>query len=88
MPLANYIIKLKLHPVYSFYVHCQAFSGTSLVVQWLGFHAPSTGVLGSSPDQGTRSHMLQLRVHMPQLKILRAATKTRHSQINYFLKKE
>ena len=34
------------------------------------------------PGQGTRSHMLQLRVHMPQLKILQATTKTDHSQLN------
>ena len=73
MPLANYIIKLKLHPVYSSYVHCQAFSGTSLVVQWLGFHAPSTGVPGSSPDQGTRSHIQ----NMPQLKLSHATAKNR-----------
>ena len=35
--------------------------GTSLVVQWLRFCAPSAGVLGSVPGQGTRSHVLQLR---------------------------
>ena len=28
------------------------------------------------PGQGTRSYMLKLRVHMPQLKILRVTTKT------------
>ena len=34
------------------------------------------GAQGSIPGQGTRSHMLQLRVHMLQLKkILSAATK-------------
>ena len=33
---------------------------------------------GSIPDQGTRSHMLQLRSSMPQLKILRATTKRSH----------
>ena len=37
----------------------------SLVVQWLRRSAPSAGVLGSISGQGTRSHMLQLRVHMP-----------------------
>ena len=42
--------------------------GTSLVVQWLTPHAPKAGGPGSIPDQGTRSHMLQLRVLMPQLK--------------------
>ncbi|TEA38540.1 hypothetical protein DBR06_SOUSAS110452, partial [Sousa chinensis] len=33
----------------------------SLVVQWLGLHAPSAGSLGSIPVQGARSHMLQLK---------------------------
>ena len=42
--------------------------GTSLVVQWLRCSAPNAGGLGSISAQGTRSHMLQLRVHMPQLK--------------------
>ena len=42
--------------------------------QWLRFHAPNAGGLGSIPDQGTRSYMLQLRVHMLQ-KILPAAVK-------------
>ena len=32
--------------------------------------------LGSIPGQGTRSHMLQLRVPVPKLKILNAATKS------------
>ena len=54
--------------------------GTSLVVQWLRLHAPSAGGLYSTPGQGTRSHMLQL-------KILNAATKTWHSQINKDFKK-
>ena len=43
-------------------------SGTSLVVQLLRLHAPNVGGLGSISGQGTRSHM-------PQLKILHAATK-------------
>ena len=46
--------------------------GTSLVVQWLRLHAPNTGDPGSIPGQGTRPHMLQLRVCKPQLKILHA----------------
>ena len=49
--------------------------GTSLLVQWQRFHAPSAGGPGSIPGQGTRSHILQLRVRMPQLKIPHAATK-------------
>ena len=36
--------------------------GASLMVQWLRFHAPNAGGLGSIPGQGTRSHMPRLRV--------------------------
>ena len=46
-------------------------SGTSLVVQWLRLRAASARGPGSIPGQGTRSHM-------PQLKILHAATKNLH----------
>ena len=60
---------------------------TSLVVQWLRLHTHNAGALGSSPGQGTRSHMPQLRVHMPQLKIPHAATKTWGSQINKYILK-
>ena len=34
---------------------------TSLVVQWLRFHTPTAGNLGSYPGQGTRFHMPQPR---------------------------
>ncbi|TEA37084.1 hypothetical protein DBR06_SOUSAS210251, partial [Sousa chinensis] len=47
----------------------------SLVVQWLRLCAPNEGESGLIPGRGTRSHMLQLRVCMPQLKILHTATK-------------
>ena len=40
--------------------------GTSLVVQWLRLCAPNAGGLSSIPGQGTRSHMLQVRVLMQQ----------------------
>ena len=49
-----------------------------LVVQWLRFHPPSVGVLGSITSQGTRS----LRVCVLQeqrLKIPHDTTKTWHS---------
>ena len=46
-----------------------------MVVQWLRLCAPNAGGPGSTPGQGTGSHMVQL-------KILRATTKTKHSQIN------
>ena len=38
------------------------------MVQWLRLCIPNAEGLGSIPDQGTRSHMPQLRVHMAQLK--------------------
>ena len=53
----------------------QVISGTSLVVRWLRLDAPNAGDPASIPDQGTRSHM-------PQLKIPSATTKTQHRQIN------
>ncbi|TEA16676.1 hypothetical protein DBR06_SOUSAS20610068, partial [Sousa chinensis] len=52
----------------------------SLVVQWLRLRAPSAGGPGSIPGQGTRSHIPQLRVRMPRLKIPHAATKRSHVQ--------
>ena len=50
--------------------------GSSLMVQWLRLHTPNAGVLGLIPSQGTRSHMLQLRIHTLQVKIPRAVKKT------------
>ena len=41
---------------------------TSLVVQWPRLPAPKAGGLSSIPVQGTRSHMIQPRVHILQLK--------------------
>jgi len=35
---------------------------TSLVVQWRRLHVPNAGGLGSILGQGTKSHMLQLRL--------------------------
>ena len=40
-----------------------------LVVQLLRLHIPYAEGLGLIPGQGTRFHMLQLRVSMQQLKI-------------------
>ena len=58
----------------------------SMVVKWLRLCTPKAGSLGSIPGlgliPGTRSHMLQLRFHMLQLKIPCAPTKTWNSQIN------
>ena len=36
--------------------------GTSLVIQWLRLHTLNAGDPGSIPGQGTRPHMLQLRL--------------------------
>ena len=36
------------------------------MVLWLGLHVPGARGLGLIPGQGTRSHMLQLRLRMPQ----------------------
>ncbi|TEA25347.1 hypothetical protein DBR06_SOUSAS3010016, partial [Sousa chinensis] len=40
----------------------------SLVVQQLRLHAPNAGGLGSTPGEGTRSCMPQLRACVPHLK--------------------
>ena len=51
--------------------------GTSLVVHWLKLHVPNAGGPGWILSQGTRYHMLQLRVSMPKIKKTpRATTKT------------
>ena len=60
------------------------FPGTSLVAQWIRLHTPNAGGPRSIPGQGTRSCMLQLRICMPQLRSLHAATKTACNQINKY----
>ena len=57
-------------------------TGTSLVVQWLRFHTPNAGSLGSIPGQGTRSHM-------PPLRGLHASAKdlAQQNKEKYFFKK-
>ena len=69
--------------------HAQEWSRawTSLVLQWLKFHTPNAVVCGLVSDQGARSHMLQLRVCMPELKILHATTMTWCSQIIKYVNK-
>ena len=42
------------------------------VVQWLKLHIPGAGFPGSIPDQGSRSHIQQLRAQMLQFKSPRA----------------
>ena len=51
-------------------------SGVFLVVKWLRLCTPKVVGPGSISGQGTRSHMLQLRVCVPQLKIPCVAIKT------------
>ena len=53
-------------------------AGISSVVQWLRLQAPSAGGLGLIPGQEIRSHMTQLSICVPQLKILRATMKRTH----------
>ena len=48
------------------------YLGTSLVILWLELHASNSGSLA----QGTRTHMVPLRVLMLQLKILQATMET------------
>ena len=62
--------------------------GTSLMVQWLRLQFPMREGPGLIPGRGTRSHMLQLKVCMPRLKIPHARTKTWHRQINTLKKKK
>jgi len=53
----------------------KGFTETSLVAQWLRLCTPHTGAPGLIPGQGTRSHMPQLSLLKPQLKILHATMK-------------
>ena len=43
--------------------------GTFLVVQWLTLHAPNEGGPSLIPGQGTRSHMLQLKIQPATMKM-------------------
>ena len=49
------------------YISNDVITSTFLMVQWLRVSIPNTGGQGSIRGQGTRFHMLQLRVCMPQL---------------------
>ena len=62
----------------------------ALVVQWLRLLTLNAGDPGSTPGQGTRTHIPQLRVWVPQLTILCVAAKTRHSRSNkyHYIKKK
>ena len=59
------------------------------MVRWLRLHALNAGDQGSIPaGQETRSHMLQLRVCMLQVKILQDETKTQCSQTSKLILKK
>ena len=56
-PVGDSLILNIITNVFPLKIHFKNYPGTSLVVQWLGLHAPNAGGLGSIPGQGTRSHM-------------------------------
>ena len=51
--------------------------------QWLRLHAPNVGGPDLIPGQGTRSHMLQLGIRLPLIKILHTITRTQNRQIHF-----
>ena len=59
----------------------EGLGGTSPVVQQLRLCVPNEGGLALIPDQGTRSHM-------PQLRLCMAETEDPAQLNKYFLKKE
>ena len=59
--------------LFLYFLHENATSGTSLVVQWLRHQAPQARRPGSCPGRGTRSHTPQRRVRIPHRKLLHAA---------------
>ena len=61
------------------------------MVQWLRFCAPNAGDPSLIPGQGTRSHMLEIRVCMLQLKKKIPYTTTKIKDLRYLrlnIKKE
>ena len=54
-------------------------TGASMVVQWLRLCFPNAGGPVSVPGRDTTSHMLWLRVHIPQLKISMLQLKIPHA---------
>ena len=62
--------------------------GTSLLAQWLRLYTPNAEGVNPMPGQGTRSHMPQLRVCTPELKILWATTKNQYDQISKYILNE
>ena len=81
LPKKVHLVKTMVFPVVMYgresWTITKAERGTSLVDLWLRLLTPSAGDPGSIPAQGTRSHV-------PQLKILHAATRAQCSQINKY----
>ena len=66
LPASSPFPPLPCKSFFLFCVHGLKSYGTSLVVQWLGLHTRNARGLDWLPGQGTRSHVLPLRAHMPQ----------------------
>ena len=75
-------------------LHLLGLPWRGVASQWLRLQVSNAGGPCSVPGQGTRSHMLQFRIHLRQLKIPHVTTKkkiphattqTEHSQIIFFL---
>ena len=57
-------------------INIDTYRQTSMEVQYLRLRAPNAEGPGSILGPGTRSHILQLRVYTPQLKLTHTAAKT------------
>ena len=56
-----------------------------MVVQWLRFYTPNARGLGSTPGQGTRPHMLQLKKRKKKKKVPHAAMQSNLFDLNLFV---
>ena len=69
------ILGCKLHEVFAFDSFKEHWSGTSQWSRGLRLHTLNAGGPSVIPGQGTISHVLQLILRVPQLKILHAEVK-------------
>jgi len=69
-------------PNFALHIPIKDRAGTSLVLQWLRLLSVHAWVLNSISGQGAGSHISQLKVHLPQLKVLQAASETWCSRVN------
>ena len=58
------------------------------MVQWLRLCAHNAGGLGLIPEQGARSHILQLRVHTLQLRLIKIFFLKMDRRSEHFAKKD